>query len=222
MALHSYTQTDKWDRVSQLGRAAVDMPVRPWLSVGLTAEASLKGSSEDREIGDQYGFLPRLELRPNSDIRVRLSTAYRKRSFGEASGSNSNRYVALNSYVNLGHGTLEGAARFEKNNPQRARNRFERQTYTTRGTSLHSRSATSCSSAWSIRPGAIPERLVDVDEDREEPRLDRKWSPELRWVRTWRRNFRTELEYEFETRFSNDPEKGYRGHVLTLTTAVPW
>jgi hypothetical protein len=198
------------------------MPVLPWLSVGLTAEASLKGSSEDREIGDQYGFLPRLELRPNSDIRLRVTTAYRKRYYGEASGSNStNRYVAVNSYVNAGNGTLEGAARFEKNNPERARNRFERQTYTTRYiTPLSERDELLVGLEYS--PRRYPERLVDVDEDRKEPRLDRKWAPELRWVRTWRRNFRTELEHEFETRFSNDPEKGYRGHVLTLTTKVPW
>ncbi|HVF40856.1 MAG TPA: hypothetical protein VM939_13230, partial [Gemmatimonadaceae bacterium] len=64
VAVHEYTATDKWDRVSHLARAGVDMPLGSVLLIGLTGEGYLKGSSEDREVGDQYALIPRIEIRP--------------------------------------------------------------------------------------------------------------------------------------------------------------
>lgn len=227
VAVHEYTATDRWDRVSQIGRAGVDMPLGKLLLVGLTGEIFLKGSSEDREIGDQYAVLPRLELRPTDNMRLRVITAYRKRYYGEASGSNAtNKYITFDSRIRLSGGTLEGAARFEENLPKTTRFRFQRQTYTTRYT-------------WSLglygellagleyRPVRYPERTVDIEDEegetiREETRQDRRWKPQLRLIHEWTRNLRSELEYEYEMRFSNDPDKKYRGHVLTLMTAIPW
>lgn len=225
-AVHSYTATDKWDRVSQLGRAGMDMPLGKFLLLGLTAEAALKGSSEDREIGDQYAILPRLEIRPADNFRLRVITAYRRRYYGESSGSNAvNRYATVDTRIRVGGRTLEGAARIEENLPETERNRFERQTYRTSYSWLSGR-RDEFSVGVEYRPVRYPKRTGEIeDEDGEEtevPRQDRRWRPELSWTREWPRNLRTDLEYEYEMRFSNDPDKKYRGHVLTFTTAIPW
>lgn len=227
IAVHEYTATDRWDRVSQIARAGVDMPLGKLLRAGLTGEIFLKGSSEDREIGDQYAILPRVELRPSDNIRVRIITAYRKRYYGESSGSNAtNKYVTLDSRIGVGAGVLEGAARFEENLPRTTRLRFQRQTYTMRYTwplSHHDELL----AGLEYRPVKYPERTVDIEDEegetiREEVRQDRRWKPHVRWMREWTRNLRTDLEYEYEMRLSNDPDKKYRGHVLTFTTAIPW
>lgn len=227
IAVHQYTATDRWDRVSQIGRAGVDIPVSKALLVGLTGEIFLKGSSEDREIGDQYAILPRVEMRPTGNTRFRIITAYRKRYYGPASGSNAkNRYIIFDSRIRLHSGTLEGAARFEDQLPKLTRLRFKRQTYTGRYAWLLGDRG-ELMAGLEYRPVRYPERTVDIEDAegetiREEIRQDRRWKPELSWTHEWTRNLRTELQYEYEMRFSNDPDKRYRGHVLTLTTAIPW
>lgn len=228
IAVHRYTATDRFDRVSQIGRAGVDMPMNKYVLVGLTGEILLKGSSsEDREVGDQYTILPRVEMRPTDNTRFRIITAYRKRYYGAASVTNAtNKYITFDSRIRFNGGTLEGAARFEENLPKLTRLRFQRQTYTVRyGWLLGDRGQ--LMAGLEYRPVRYPERTVDIEDEegetiREEVRRDRRWKPQLIWIREWTRNLRTELEYEYEMRLSNDPDKKYRGHVLTLTTAIPW
>jgi hypothetical protein len=228
IAVHQYTATDRWDRVSQIGRAGVDVPVSKRVLVGLTGEIFLKGSSsEDREVGDQYAVLPRVEMRPTDNMRFRIITAYRKRYYGAGSVTNAtNRYITFDSRIRLNGGTLEGAARFEEQRPKLSRLRFKRQTYTARyAWLLGDRGA--LMAGLEYRPVRYPERTVDIEDAegetiRKEIRQDRRWKPELSWTHEWSRNLRTELQYEYEMRFSNDPDKRYRGHVLTLTTAIPW
>ena len=227
VAVHQYTATDRWDRVSQLGRLGFDIPLGDMLLAGVTGEIYLKGSSEDREVGDQYAVLPRIEFRPVDDVRLRIITGYRQRHFADAPTSNAiNRYVTFDSRIRFGDGTLEGAARFEKNLPKIHRLRFNRQTYS----ASYGREVGDHAEVFAgveYRPVQYPERTVDIldeegEEIGEEPRVDRRWKPQLKWVHEWSRNMRTDLEYEYEMRFSNDPDKKYRGHVLTLTTAIPW
>jgi len=227
VAAHQYTATDRWDRVSQLGRLGFDVPLGDMFLVGVTGEIYLKGSSEDREIGDQYAVLPRIEMRPMDDVRLRIITGYRQRQFDEAPTSNAiNRYITFDSRMRFGEGTLEYAARFEKNLPKIHRLRFNRQTYSARyGREVGDNAEVFAGVEY--RPVQYPERDVDIldeegEEIGEEPRMDRRWKPQLKWVHEWSRNMRTDLEYEYEMRFSNDPDKKYRGHVLTLTTAIPW
>jgi hypothetical protein len=236
-ALHQYTATDRWDRFSQLGRAGLDMPVNRVVSLGLTLEAFLKGSSEDREIGDQVAVLPRLELRASRNARLRFIGAYRKRYFETATSNSTNIYGSADARVRFGSSTIEAAARVEKNRPQLSRLRFQRQTYTAR----YIRSVTDRDDVLfglEYRPVRYPERFVEIemlcednsgrgncDDDPETidvPRHDERWKPHFVWTREWTRNLRTELEYEYEMRFSNDPDKRYRGHILTFTTALPW
>jgi hypothetical protein len=236
-AVHQYTATDRWDRLSHLGRAGIDMPVNHAVSVGLTLEAFLKGSSEDREIGDQIALLPRLELKPSRNTRVRFIGAYRKRYFETETSNATNVYGAADARVRFGISTVEAAARVEENRPQLARLGFHRQTYTAR----YIRAVTDRDELLvgvEYRPVKYPERFVEIDvasddnsgpgnaRDRtttiEVPRHDERWKPHFSWTREWTRNLLTELEYEYEMRSSNDPDKRYRGHILTFTTAVPW
>jgi hypothetical protein len=211
------------------------MPLTHAVSIGLTLEAFLKGSSEDREIGDQIAVLPSLELKPSRNTRLRFIGAYRKRYFETSTSNATNVYGAADARIRFGISTVEGAARIEENQPQLARLRFQRQTYTAR----YIRAVTDRDELLfgvEYRPVKYPERFVEITvafgdnsgpgkagtTTIEVPRRDERWKPQFSWTRQWTRNLRTELEYEYEMRVSNDPNKRYRGHILTFTTAVPW
>ncbi len=225
VAVHQYTATDKWDRVSQIGRAGVDVPLGDVFVAGVTAEAFLKGSSEDREIGDQYAIIPRLEIKPVHNLRIRVIGAYRRRFFELETSNAINRYVTVDSRIRVRGGMLEGSARIEENRPRLSRLRFQRQTYSAAYTWLLGRND-DLLLGLEYRPVKYPGRMVDIELDdgdqREEPRRDERWKPQVRWVHDWTRKLRTELEYEYEMRLSNDPDKKYRGNVLTFLTVIPW
>ncbi|HVF39297.1 MAG TPA: hypothetical protein VM939_05300, partial [Gemmatimonadaceae bacterium] len=131
----------------------------------------------------------------------------------------------FDSRLRMRSGTLEGAARFEENLPKTTRLRFFRQTYTARYTFPLSHDD-DLLVGLEYRPVKYPERTVEFeDEDGdeyEEVRKDRRWKPQVRWSRQWTGKLLTDLEYEYEMRLSNDPEKRYRGHVITFGTVVEW
>jgi hypothetical protein len=223
VALHSYAHTDRWDRVSQAARAIFALPRGP-LTLGLTAEALLKGSSEDRQVGNQFALLPSIELRPSASTRLRTVGAYRRRYYEDTPDLDAeNYYVDVDGRAELGDAQLEAGARFERNNPELLRNRFERETYNVRLTMAATARDEILFDLKNTRV-LYPERLVELDdkEDNEAPRRDRKWTPRVSWLRDWGGGLQTELEYELETRDSNDPDKDYRGNLLTLTTRLIW
>lgn len=79
------------------------------------------------------------------------------------------------------------------------------------------------------RPRRFFDKLVEVerlDEDGkpvivEEPRADDRWIPfiELTHVFPWGQEL--ELEYEYQNRASNDPDKLFEAHRLMLTLRLP-
>ncbi len=221
-AVHSYTQTDRWDRISQIARGIVGTHVGRKLLLTTGAEVSLKGTSEDREIGDQYALIPSVEYRFDRANRVRLYGAYRLRKYGEASGRNAtNRYVGAIYRTSVSEaGNFEIGTRFETNHPDRPRNRFTRRTYEARySRAIGKRSEIGVRLRY--RSQRYPEREVEI-EDRDYPRVDFKWTPEISFVREIGRNLWLEAEYQFETRYSNDPTKHYSGHVAAISTRFRW
>jgi hypothetical protein len=219
VALHSYSRTDRWDRVSHLGQALLDQPIFGPLRAGVTAEASLNGTSEDRQLGDEFGVLPRVEVRLSDVTLVRLVGALRWRNYDDGR-STLNRFVALESRVGVATGELDLSARFEENESDTPRFRFDRRTYRARY-AFPAGGADELRFGLRYSPVVYPERFVEVGNE-DVRRRDRKWTPQLRWDREWIDDLSTELEYEFETRSSTDPNRSYRGHVLTLTTIYTW
>lgn len=216
-AAHQYTGTDRWDRVSQRLRAAFrrDLSDR-WYVEGIS-EISLKGSSEDRNIGNHYILEPRLTYRIDDDTDLRLNGAARLRRFEEEPEQNAlNRYVGAEFTQEAdGDREWEVEARYEINGAENERRRYRRWTWRTAfATPVSSRDHLQLELR--IRTRRFTHRLVEI-EDEDVLREDHRWTPFVQWTRQFPAGLGLVLQYEYETRASNDPEQAYRGHQVGLS-----
>ena len=217
--LHRYTGTERWNRVSHFARAAWKRSLaRDW-TFDLAGEMALKGSAEDRELGDQYLVTPRLEFKVDSLFRVRGYATYRlRRSSGDPGRDATNRYAGLEI---LGRRTggprWEVGGRVEENDTREARRAYDR--YTAYGgweQPVGRRSR--LEAALKVRMQRYPNRLVDIPRASDVPREDVRWEPAVSWVHLVPHG-ELRITYGYEHRTSNDPSRGYRAHsvVVTLT-----
>ena len=222
IAKHSYTKGDVWDRVSNDLNVVTSRAITPELTLEAIGEIALKGSSEDRDISDQYIFLPRLSYRPQASRRIRLYGAYRERKYGVTPTFNAaNRYAGLELRQNIGKsGQWEAGYRFETNSARDERRSYSRRTYSTQYTT-----------PFSMRDRAIAEmkyrrqrydkRLVKVDGD-SVPRMDHRFQPSFTLIHQFNEKAGLELSYDYEKRTSNDSRRGYRDHLFAVTSRYNW
>ena len=96
VAQHAYTRNDEFDRVSHHFNAVYSHSFSEDFLLETIADVGIRGSSEDRDVGNQYVFLPRLNYRVSSSQRLRLYGAYRVRRYDQDSDRNANnRYVGI-------------------------------------------------------------------------------------------------------------------------------
>jgi hypothetical protein len=221
-ALHTYLHGSNWDRLSHNGRVfwEHDLPGR-W-RLAATGEFSLKGSSEDRELSNQYQVQPRIEYRLSSANRLRAFTTYRIKRYDEDPTRNATSPQAgieLRSRLPYGV-TLTVGTRRDWNDAVNPRFSYRRWTSKAEieapigGSDRLELELTS-------RVQRYTHRLVEVDDDEEELRRDRRWTPSITWVHVfgtleWRG------EYQFEMRRSNDPSKDYGAHLLNFRVVKRW
>src|SRR6185503_3424025 len=77
IADNRYTATNEWDRVSQAMESSVRRNVGKRIRLDATAEASFKGTSEDRELANMVGVSPRATFVLDKRTRVSVSGAWR-------------------------------------------------------------------------------------------------------------------------------------------------
>jgi hypothetical protein len=109
--------------------------------------------------------------------------------------------------------------RYEMNRAQEQRQRYIRSTYITAFTTpLSERDQLSLQAKHKRQLYA---RLIKVDGVRV-PRYDQRWNWAASWTRTVSPNLAMTLDYEFEKRSSNDPDKRFNAHFLGLTFRYNW
>ncbi len=222
VAGHRYSTSDRWNRVSQQFEGAYTLRAARWLRLRTGIEASIKGNSEDRDLGNQYAFKPRLELRPTGRTAIRFTGAYRlKQDERDPESDAVNTYLAVDlrqRYPAGGEMTL--GVRRESNRSVGLDNRYLRTLY-----SLELSSPTAASHVLSFglnfRAQRYRYRTVAVD-GRTLLRRDHRVTAGLEY--THRVGFATEvtLGYEFEARGSNDPRKEYVAHQMSFAVRRRW
>src|SRR5512138_1976347 len=75
--LHRYTNTEKWNRLSQSLTTSYKRHLFGRWYARTTGELTLQGSSEDRELNNQYLLGQQIEYRPQANIRLIGFAAYR-------------------------------------------------------------------------------------------------------------------------------------------------
>jgi hypothetical protein len=222
VAGHSYTNSSRWDRFSQKLNASweYDLPGR-W-RFDTTGEISLKGSTEDRELSDQYVIIPRVAYRITSQTRVRVYGALRARRYDDDRDRNAfNRYVGVEFTERAAPDRRwEADLRYEVNETESPRQHYVRWTFGTEYSFLVA-DADRVNVEARYRMQRYPFRLVEVD-DTDVQRRDHRWIPRISWTRPLRSDLDLRAGYILETRTSNDLNREFTAHLFTVTVIRRW
>ncbi len=207
-----FHSADEWDRLSHDVRAAWNQKLSKRWNVETVGEVSLKGSTEDRDISDQYIFSPRLEYRFNRENRLRAYGAFRIRKFDDDPTRNANnRYVGVEYVYRGGVRRLDAGLRYEVNRADSNRHHYTRWSYYAEYTMpVTTRSRLTLGANY--RPRRYDVRTIRVDGHRE-LRYDKNWILNAEAGHFLGRDLEIFAGYRFETRTSNDFDKRFNEHA---------
>lgn len=216
---HVYAGAQRWDRVSHHARAAYERRLLKPLTFELVGELSIKGSTEDRELGNQYIVSPRVQFRLSKTFRVGLESGYRVKRYADEARDATNPYGGVRLTQRLGRGRWDLGYRYEENHAATERNRYIRSTYSG-AFLLPLTSRDSVGVGLKVRSRRY-ERLVRVGE-RRFPLSDVKWTLSPEWVHVLNGALLLRTGYEFEARDANDPGRTYNAHSMVFAVERRW
>lgn len=226
IALHRYNNTDEFDRVSQSFTTVYRRQLAKRLYSKTTSEISLKGSSEDRDVNNNYVVDQQLQYRLPTNTRVAGFAAYRLKRYPlfDADSNAIDSYAGAKIEQRLGADRrLEFTYRYDHNRAWNPRNNYFRRTYSAEfQTPVSIKRRDSLSAEFRYSPRSYQTRLTRVNGVRV-PRHDDRWDFDLIYQRLIKSNLTMGFEYEFEKRNSNDLEKRFSSHAFALTfTFAGW
>ncbi len=217
---HSYTNTDRWDRVGHDMRAAL---VQRWNGgrLELGGRASLQGTTVDRELADQYSALTRVDVRLARFFWFQGSGAYRRKHYEDTNSDADAPYVGAElRYGSLRRGRWEAGIQQDWNDAESPLRSWRRTTYR-----MEYRTPVATWARLRLagyhRRQRYTERFVTVD-GAPVPRRDRRWTAVAAWDFFLGRRWQVDLDYAFDTRDSNEPARDFDGHRVGLTTRFRW
>jgi hypothetical protein len=222
IAAHNYTNSKEWDRVSHnLVLSYRKHLFRGW-SMRTESEITLKGSSEDRELNNQYVLRQQLEYRINENSRVQLVGAYRVKRDPVDSGSNAiDPYAGVRFIQKLaGDKRWSLSYRYDNNRSWDPKNRYIRRAYETEFAMPIGDRRNRLSFDLTYKP-RLYGRTVRVEGERV-PRRDGRWIFETQFERVLRSDLRMVFGYRFERRDSNDPDKDFQSHQAGVALTYRW
>ena len=217
---HQYSRTDRWDRVSQLFVASYERRLARHLSLKTEGVASLKGSSEDRELANQYVIEEQIKYRFNRRNRIKVYGAYRVKRYDDEPLRNTiNPYVGAKYQLLMGNRSWTAGYRYDTSRPVNPRGRYIRWTYT-------GEFSTPLGREGSLTVGAkyqpkLYARLIKSGETRV-PRRDEKWALSAVWEREVRKQLFFGLFYGFETQDSNLIDKQFKANQVGTHIRYQW
>lgn len=220
VALHRYNHTDEFDRVSHNMTAVYRKQLAKRLYSKTTTEISLKGSSEDREINNNYILEQQLQYRLPFNTRVAGFAAYRLKRYPliEQDSNSIDSYAGAKVEQRFrGDRRVELTYRYDHNRAWDPRNNYIRRTYSLEfQTPLSIRRRDSLSAEMRYAPRDYQNRTTRVNGVRV-PRHDDRWVFSVLYERLLRPDLSMALEYQFEKRNSNDVDKIFTSNVFGLS-----
>ena len=213
---HLYPQVAKdRDRVSHNIRVALSRQLSERWSFEAVGTISLKGSTEDDDINNQYALSPRLEYRLNRENRLKFIGTYRIRSVEadeEQDAINDSFAVEYEHRMNSDRKVTIGS-RYETNNAKGPRNDYRRWThYLEFDTPVGGSDDLVLGVRY--RPRKFDTRRVD---EINELRRDRNWIFGAAWKHKLRKDLDFTIDYQFENRSSNAPDRHFDQHILATS-----
>jgi GT2 family glycosyltransferase len=217
--VQSYSRTDRWDRISQRGRATLAARLGSAWTLDVLSSFALLGATEDRELVDELVVGPRLEYRgAATSVLVSGGQQFRRDRDGGLDTKADFGAVELRGRLagRHGWGTSYRYERMDSDDPGR---RNIRSTYGAQySRSLFTRGWLGIGLRY--RAQQYPERMVRMEEQ-EVPRQDRGWQAYGTWVTSLRPGPEVLLQYRYESRQSNVPWAVFDAHNIMLSLRQP-
>jgi hypothetical protein len=224
VALHRYGRTDEFDRTSHSLEVSYRRQLaRRWYA-RTTGEVSLKGSSEDRDVNNQYILEQQIQYRLSPASRLAAFAAYRVKRYPlvDAGKNAVDPYFGGRFQQRLrGERGWELSYRYDKNRSQDEKDRYVRRTF---GAEFFTPVFKNRKDLLTLEASYAPRlyaRLVKVDGVRV-PRRDRRWKLAALYERPIGRDVRLGMSYGFEKRDSNDPDKKFTSHLFGVAVNFKW
>ena len=217
MSSHSYSHAENWSRIGQRLEMSYEWDLSDKLEFEMVGGAELKGSSDDRDLGNEYILNPRFDYDVSDAMRVRLYGAYRLRDYGDIDPTRNadNYYAGLEVRQRFGAANLDVGYRWEQNKSSGLRSRYHRQTYEVELTTPLWGRRNQLQLEFKMRPQHYWHRFVDDEED-EGRRRDVRWIFTASGGFPISRHFSIHPIYRYEKRTSNDPEEYWDAHLAIL------
>jgi len=220
VALHRYTNTDEFDRLSHNLSAVYRRQLAKRVYSKTTTEISLKGSSEDREINNNYIFEEQLQYRLPFNTRVAAFAAYRLKRYPllELDSNSIDSYVGGKIEQRFRNDRrVEFTYRYDHNRAWDPRNNYIRRTYALEfQTPLSIVRHDSLIAEFRYSPRDYQNRTTRVDRIRV-PRHDDRWVFDVTYERLLRPDLSMAIFYQYEKRNSNDIDKLFTSNQFGLT-----
>lgn len=222
VGFHRYAEDTPWNRVSHKLRLDGRMEAGDNGILGLVTEIQIRGSGDERSLGDQLQIEPSytLEFGAGSEVKA-FGTARIRRDQGPGEGE-WNAFAGVEFVQELGETLeMELGGRFERNQSPSGRRNFQGP----RGYMELTRvfpTAGEIMVGIEYRDRRYLDRLIDTRDGDEALRRDSRWTPVVEWEREFMGGVILGLEFEYEQRMSNDPDKQFGGYTLFFNASRFW
>jgi hypothetical protein len=221
VALNSYTRTDEWDRISH-GLHAVSTRRAGRFRFETSGDATWKGSSEDRELANEFGASERVVFKLTSSTRLVASGVYRYKQYpDEPTTSGPSPYFTAKFDRRFGDSRLTAGYKYQVRLSQDPRDRYRRQAYTADFSTPVDVDGDELAFEVEYRPQTYYQRSIKVGDHRE-LRRDRRWQVVASYERPITPRVSVVWIAGYETRDSNDPDKLYSAPSLGMTLRYRW
>jgi hypothetical protein len=217
-ALHRYMDSPRWNRMSHRAEASFEKRLAKRWTTDTRAEVSLKGSSEDRELSNQYTILEQLDFRIVRGLELRLFGLARLKRYPapDEDRDATNAYAGTALRARLRGSRLELSSRYEGNAAREARRDYKRWVHAAELMApLGRRDVVDLEVK--LYDQLYPFREVDDGPAEGESRLDRRVVASLAWLHRFRDDLGLEVEYKHNRRTSNEPDKGFNAHQVGVS-----
>ena len=220
VAFNQYTNTDEWDRISQ-GVYAIAIhragPVRFETGGNIT----LKGSSEDRELANEYAFSERVVVKLTSDVRLIGIGALRYKQYPlDPETTGFSPYVGAKLDRRFGDNRLTVGYKFQTRHSEAVRDRYRRHVYSIGFSMPIDVEDDELAFEFEYRPQQY-ERLIRVGDSRV-LRQDQRFVLAASYDRPISPRVSAVWFAALEKRDSNDPDKRYFSPSLAMTMRYRW
>jgi len=218
LAANSFTGTDEWDRISHSMYAIWSHRIGKRVRLESGAVASWKGSSDDRELANEFGVSQRLAYRLSQSNRLVVSGAYRYKEYpDDPATSGPSPYVTAKFDHRFGNDQrLSAGYKYQRRLSTAERDRYRRSAYTVAYSMPLLMSTDRLAIEAEYRPQRY-ERLIKVESGGRELRVDRRFLAGAVYERPINERAAARWFAGVETRDSNDPDKRFLAPSFGVT-----